>query len=254
LPRRVSEEKVVEALRLRFDGYSTREAANLTAVGVRTLNNRLRDFRVEGRKVGVLTAARSYGLEIDDLFNLAKELKEEPAIRVEDCRIGFEVSDIIVDLGVDVRVFKSFVEDVFLEAKKQDLSGAEIHRLSVEMRDIRKDSGLSYKQILKKYYEYQKDVRDLDSKISASEEELSEIKEAITIEVRNAGVTRSDLKAFVDTRNTLKNFGVATQDLHSLKNLLENIEELGHDPLRLVDFYKEHSEITEERNELKRDH
>lgn len=251
MPRAVSDEKVKKYLGLRFEGYSNEEACRSTGFSNRTGTNKLRAFGETVRKEGLMSATSRYDLGIDDLFKLAANLRKED-IGVKQCKTGLSIYNVLKRLEVGVSQFETFVRDVFLETLDQGVNNDELAVALTEFVGIRKEHGLSYNQVTKKFYYYVEERVKLEASVEELEKKSKALNSELNRELRDADATRKVLKDYSTTKAALKRIWISFDNLEEIRTLFENMAGMGYDPNRIVDFYTTHSELEESRQILER--
>lgn len=249
MPRAVSSEKIGEYLRLRLEGSSNSQASSRVGFSSRTGTNHLRNIREEARRSGLLSVVRSYGMEIDDLFKLGGELKEN-GLSVEDCNVGFFIAVVLIRLNVSLTRFESFVQDVFLEAADQGISDDELAVTLAQFSILRRENGLTYRQTNEKYNELLANNKRLENEGLDLENQIKSLKQQQTEEIKEEKTTREKLSNFSDTRDTLIRIGVPVDDYEKLPSLFHNIKELDYEPKAVASLFSAHEDLVEQKKDL----
>ncbi len=120
------DDQIRDIFRLLFGGYSISETAGLVDVSAPTVRNYLNRLVSEAERGGLLSTARSYGVEgkVKDLMSVSKELNES-GLEPEECVAGSRVVKILRDLGVNETKFVDFVHSAYTEAVGQGLKPRE---------------------------------------------------------------------------------------------------------------------------------
>ncbi len=249
MPKAVSSEKIGEYLRLRLEGYNNSQASSRVGFSSRTGTNHLKNIREEAGRGGLLSVVRSYGLEIDDLFKLGGELKEND-LSVEECNVGLSIVAVLTRLDVDLTRFDSFVKDVFLEAVKQGISDVELAITLVEFSILRRENGLSYRQANEEYHELHANRKRLEAESLGIENQVKSLKHKLLEEMKEEKITREELGNFTETRDTLKQIGVPVDDYEKLSTLFQNVKDLDYEPKAMANLFSAHKDLSKQKKEL----
>lgn len=250
MPRAVDPDKVREYLRLRREGHDNSQASRIAGFSSRTGSNYLKNFRKEARVDGLVKAARSYGLEIEDLFKLAGDLKENE-LKVGECGVGLYIARVLTRLGVDLEAFDEFVKDVFLEAINQGIPNDELRHILLEFTILRKEQGLTYDQASKSYRELIGNKENLEKERIEIEHQIKSAKERLNEELKIAKITSDEINKFTRTKASLLQVGVPADDYEKLLTLFENLKGLDYDPKSVGDFYSSYNELVNQEKELR---
>jgi len=249
LPKAVSSEKIGEYLRLRFEGSSNSQASSHVGFSSRTGTNHLKKIRKDAGRNGLLSVARSFGLEIEDLFKLGGELKEN-GLSVEECNVGLFIAAVLTRLNVDLSRFDIFVKDVFLEAANQGISDDQLVITLIEFSILRKENGLNYSQANEKYHEFLANIKRLEAESLDIENQVKSLKHKLLEEMKEEKITREELGNFTDTRDALKRIGVPVDDYEKLPILFQNVKGLDYEPKAVTNLFSAHKNLSEQNKEL----
>jgi len=249
LPKAVPPEKIGEYLGLRLQGHSNSQACSQLGFSTRTGTNHLKKIRAEARKRGVISVMKSYELDIDEMFKLGRDLKDND-IKVEQCTVGFAIASVLTSLGVQLSVFDSFVKDVFISALSQEIKNNELAVTLAEFTILRKERGLTFRQANEEYQELIENKHILDAKSASLEIQIKSLKQQLKEDLKQAKTTRRELRDFTETRNTLSKIDVPIDDYEKLVTLFQNVGDLGNDPKALVSFFSAHKDLSEQKKEL----
>jgi len=215
----------------------------------RTGTNYLKKFGDEVRRGGLLSVARSYGLEIDDLFKLGESLKKN-SLSVEECNVGLYVATVLARLNVDLTRFDVFVKDVFLEAGNQGISNDELVITLVDFSILRRENGLTYSQANEKYRELLTNNKRLEIEGLSLEKQIKSLKRQLNEEMKVTKITREELRKFTDTMEALSEFDVPINDYEELPRLFQNVKDLDYEPKAVVNLFSAHKDLAKQKNEL----
>jgi transcriptional regulator with XRE-family HTH domain len=244
---------VREILSLRLRGYSRREIEKRTGVKARTVSNWVRSFKMRVKEVGLMAAAKVYGVdsEVDELFDLALDLRKNE-ITVTDCATGLNVANVLTQFGVDMNVFEEFVRDVFLGSVEQGLTGIDVTSSLIEFVIIRRETGRTFSEITNSYRKLSEDIANLNNELAGVEEQLRISKEALQQELKEAKTTRQELESFKVTRSVLGSLGFVMDDYEKLGVLMVNIIERNYDAGQVLELFSKTSKLEERNKELQK--
>jgi DNA repair exonuclease SbcCD ATPase subunit len=250
LPRQISPEKVGEYLGLRLEGYNNKEASSGAGISSRTGSNYLKRFREEVKRGDIVSIAKSYGLDIDDVFKLTGELKEKN-FTVGKCEIGYNIVHLLAGLGIEVESFEAFVKNFFVEAQKLRMSGTDLAVSLREVHDIRKEHGISFNQASKRYQELIDNKKKIEEDIRNTENKLKIAKQNLNEGLKSARTTSEEINKFKKTKSSLHTFGVPVDDYNKLPTLISNLSSLSNESKLILDFYSSYKDLEKMENELK---
>ena len=197
----------------------------------------------------MLSAAKSYGLEIDDLFKLGGDLKEN-GLSVEDCNVGLLIAAVIARLGFDLTRFEDFVKNVFLEAMNQGISDEELAKTLTEFSILRNENGRGYRQANENYQELLANKQRLEAEVLDLENRRKALKRQLDDEIIEVKTTREELRNFTFTRDTLSEINVPVENYEKLPRLFQNVKDLGYKPEAVVNLFSSTGDLLKQEKDL----
>lgn len=249
MPRAVSTEKIGDYFRLRLEGHSNIQASERVGFSSRTGTNHLNRVKDEARRSGLVSVARSYGLDIEGLVKLGGDLRKN-GLRVEDSKVGLYIASVLTNLGIDLTRFETFVEEVFVDAENQGIPYDELSVALNEFSILRREYGLSYRQANEKYQELFAHNKRLGVENLDLQKQIKSLKHQLNEEMRAGKVTREELKNFTDARDALSKLEISFDDYDKLPSLFQNLKNLDYEPKAVANMFSAYKDLTKQRREL----
>jgi hypothetical protein len=198
--------------------------------------NRRKDFIECAEREGISVAAEQYDLDetFDELMELSRLLKINE-LSVRDAKRGAEL--VAVMEKEEIEDPEDFMSVVIGEAQKRDLSGEEIIRYARELRDVEAVTGKGYSKILEEIDESKEKHKDLEKTTMMLEEQVHAVRSELEKSLEEAEVTKERLVKYISSRDSLIEYGISFEELDQLAAILSNVDEMGHDPVEIIDFY-----------------
>jgi chromosome segregation ATPase len=134
------------------------------------------------------------------------------------------------DLHVGAEFIRGAKDEAYLKA-------------AVKLAKLESQTGKSYARLVEEYEQKSSDLPRLGAKIGELEQKISRLQcdcskgeEQLRCQLVNAQVTREELARYSATREQLVELSVHVEQLHNLPRVLKNLQEAGHDHLRVVKY------------------
>jgi DNA repair exonuclease SbcCD ATPase subunit len=227
-----------QTMTLLLNGYSITEVADMLEVSRTTVYNRRKDFLDYAKKEGVFMAAEHFDVEetFDELFNLARELKQND-LRVEEARRGSKIV-VLLD-SINVKEPESFIRDVIQKSQESDISGEEITRYAIELRQLEREEGKTYSQLVSEIKEKKGEYKEVEKNLRLLEEQREQVENDLERKLEESEITREKLASFVKTRDSLIEEGINIEDFEQLAKLIINFKEHDFELDEIIEFYGE---------------
>ena len=102
MPAKTPSEVVAKIISLRFEGHSKGEIADIVNVSKRTAHRRLSEFKTKCEEVGILDAAKTNQINVDDLYKLAEE-KKASSLSFDQLQEGVTTAKAAIQLGYNLK-------------------------------------------------------------------------------------------------------------------------------------------------------
>lgn len=226
-----------EVLELLLQGRTITEIADMLGVSRTTIYNRRKDFLDYAKKEGVCLAAEHFGVEdtFEKLSNLS-HLLEASGLEVEDARRGVEVVNLLSSFDAVDSV--AFIEDVMRRAVELGISGDEIVGYASELRGLEVSEGKPYSSLVDEIGERRAEYHRLEGELGDLREKISGDRESLENQLKESGVTREKLDAFVEEREVLESHGIGLDDVDRLETLVINLRQHDYDLGEVLGFYE----------------
>ncbi len=180
-------------------GLSSKEVANRHGYSVRTVQNKLQDFKNRVKEVGIRMASSEKNLNITQLLDLAKD-KRESELSFEELLEGSRVGKTAKKLGIKMSGLEDSFSLFHAEILRQGHQPKEFIANAYELKKARVDLELPYGDAVKKHKQLKDDIDKLVEQKQRHQLERNEAERDLDATLQNVEVTRDDLRLYLTER------------------------------------------------------
>jgi len=201
-----------------------------------TIYNRRKDFLDLSEKEGILMAAEHYEVEdtLEKLSTLAR-LLESNGLEIHDAVQGCEVINLLKSF--EATNPESFITDVMNASNEAGITGDEITRYSLELKNLNEKWGKSYSQLIEEMEKKKNQNNELEEQLKDVREKLKNDSENLETQLEESKITREKLDEFNDTISDLESVNINIEDITRLESLVKNMKQHDYIIEEIIDFY-----------------
>ncbi|MCK4582026.1 hypothetical protein KAU18_01825, partial [Candidatus Bathyarchaeota archaeon] len=113
-------------------------------------------------------------------------------------------------------------------------------RYTNELKTLSREMGVSYREVPQRLRSENEKSQELKAENEKLQREIQINQRTVRHELGQKKTTLEQLNEFVHVRDELKKWNFDIQNLVDTRNLLENVEKLGHDPKAVVETFSKH--------------
>jgi len=242
MPPRISKEKQQKIIQLYLEGVTVVRIGKKVKASMAQVSIEVKRFKTLSDE-SLERAARVYNVSetVGEIRSLSMEMRNLK-LTADDCNEVVRYIRKMEELGISLEQLKPFV-NMIVRLQKAKISLDEYIEYGLKLEALEKETGLSYKEILKAA---QKEVAQLQK----AREQLKIVRQQISTErlsltklntdrerrIRNAKLDNEKIEIAIAIDRLLKNLRISSGDL---KNFMSDIKELNLDLKMLLKLLRE---------------
>ncbi len=241
VPPPIPLEVKISILRKHFEGYENEEIPHGRTKGGGTVTNVLKEFESEAM-VDWEDAIDKYEVRdlLENLYDLSKALKEAD-VAPEEAIEGVELASTLKEAGVTQKQTESFLKKLVRQESKYPVDV--IVKGAAELYDLELAYKKKYPTLLHDFKAKGEEYRKLEDSVEVLGGQKREAAAELDKTLRANEVTRTDLKQFVEARDTLQRCGVTVDDLPKVGRIIVNMKEGGFDVKKVIESFSQEQSL-----------
>lgn len=225
-------------------GYERDEIPHDGKKGGGTVTNVLKEFEREAM-VDWEEALDKYNVRdlLENLYDLSEALKEAD-IAPEQAIEGVEMASTLKKVGVTQEETESFLKRLVKQESKYPVDV--MVKSAEELYDLEQIYKKKYSTLLHDFKAKGEEYRKLTDSVDDLGREKRKADVELETILRGNEVTRTDLKQFVEARETLKSSGISVDDLPKVGRILVNLKEGGFDVKKVIESFSQEQSLSVE--------
>ena len=202
---------------------------------------------VTARKVGVSTGTVSnvIGLlpeSLDELRALSVELRKSGK-SLHEASEGAKLCRKLKEMNVELDQMESYVKATKKYSRKAGYEPKQVVQAEMRLSDLEEISGKSYLETIEEFETKTIQIKNLEKKESALQEEIQKIVEKRKQKLRQNRTTDKEIKYNKDLRQKFHRYGISLTDAENLKKYLQNMKETRSNPKKFLEFTRKHGSL-----------
>ena len=198
-----------------------------------------------------MEAVKEYGVmdEVNKLRMIARSIAGEET-SLDDCLTGSKVSTHLLDLGLGVEDFESFLVDLYKNTMTQDISGEQLGTLALKLFKESEESGLGYFELVETVKALHSDKDDSEKTIKEQKVNIKQNQRELEARLLEAEATKEELDQYLKDKAVLKVNGLSVEDIEKTAHFIEELKKHEYDSVRVNELVNSHDSIQQQINEL----